>query len=233
MSERCAKYYAEGARFAKWRSVLRIGANEPSQLAIDENAQVLARYASICQMNGLVPIVEPEILMDGNHDLERAVEVATQVLATVYHRLHQHNIFLEGTLLKPNMVCPGADCKKQYTPADIARATVTVLQRTVPAAVPGITFLSGGQSEEEATVHLNEINKVPGQKPWSLTFSYGRALQATVLDTWKGKEENLAAAQKALLTRAQANSQACVGKYTGGAASAAASQSLYVKDYKY
>jgi len=233
LGERCAKYYADGARFAKWRSVLKIAKNEPSIQAINENAQVLARYAAICQENGLVPIVEPEILMDGDHDLERAVEVATEVLSTVYHKLHEHHVFLEGTLLKPNMVCPGADCTKKYTPADIALATVTVLQRTVPAAVAGITFLSGGQSEEEATVHLNEMNKVAGQKPWALTFSYGRALQATVLDTWKGKDENKAAAQTALLVRAKANSQASMGVYGGNAATGKAAQSLYVKDYKY
>jgi fructose-bisphosphate aldolase class I len=233
LAGRCAKYYAEGARFAKWRCVLKIGANEPSQLAIDENAQVLARYASICQANGLVPIVEPEILMDGEHDLKKAVDVATMVLSTVYNRLHQHHVYLEGTLLKPNMVCPGQDCKTKYTPEDIALATVTVLQRTVPPAVPGITFLSGGQSEEEATIHLNAINRVPGPKPWSLTFSYGRALQATVLKTWGGKDESIPAAQKALLVRAKANSEASVGKYTGSGANASAKESLYVKDYKY
>jgi len=233
LAERCAKYYADGARFAKWRSVLKIGKNEPSLLAINENAQVLARYAAICQQNGLVPIVEPEILMDGDHDLERAKDVATAVLATVYHRLHEHRVYLEGTLLKPNMVCPGQDCKIQYTPDDIALATVTVLQRTVPPAMPGVTFLSGGQSEEEATVHLNAINRVPGPKPWALTFSYGRALQATVLKVWSGKDENFPAAQKSLLARAKANSQAAVGKYTGGAAGQGASESLYVKDYKY
>ena len=233
LAERCAKYYADGARFAKWRSVLKIGKNEPSLLAINENAQVLARYAAICQQNGLVPIVEPEILMDGDHDLERAKDVATAVLATVYHRLHEHRVYLEGTLLKPNMVCPGQDCKIQYTPDDIALATVTVLQRTVPPAMPGVTFLSGGQSEEEATVHLNAINRVPGPKPWALTFSYGRALQATVLKVWSGKDESFSAAQKSLLARAKANSQAAVGKYTGGAAGQGASESLYVKDYKY
>jgi fructose-bisphosphate aldolase class I len=203
LGDRCAKYYQQGARFAKWRCVLKIGKNEPSIYAINENAQVLARYASICQENGLVPIVEPEILMDGDHDLERAVQVATDVLSTVYHKLVEHRVFLEGTLLKPNMVCPGQDCKKKYTPEEIALATVTVLRRTVPAAVPGITFLSGGQSEEEATVHLNAINKVPGPKPWSLTFSYGRALQATVLKVWKGKDENVDEAMKALLVRAK------------------------------
>jgi fructose-bisphosphate aldolase class I len=233
LAERCQKYYAAGARFAKWRSVLRIGKNEPSALAIDENANVLARYASICQANGLVPIVEPEILMDGDHDLERASYVTEKVLAAVYKKLSDHHILLEGTLLKPNMVCPGQDCPKKYTPQQIAQATVTTLRRTVPAAVPGITFLSGGQSEEEATVHLNEMNKVDALRPWSLTFSYGRALQATVLKVWGGKKENIAHAQKALLVRAKANSLASVGKYSGEGASDASGQSLYVKDYKY
>lgn len=233
MNARCAKYYADGARFAKWRCVLKITKTEPSFLAIDENAHVLARYASICQKNGLVPIVEPEILMDGDHDLERAIEVGCDVLAAVYKKLSEHKIYLEGTLLKPNMICPGTDCKTKYTTQQIAEATVTVLRRTVPAAVPGITFLSGGQSEEEATLHLNEINKVPGPKPWALTFSYGRALQATVLKTWEGKAINVKAAQEALLVRAKANSEAALGKYAGSAAGSSANQSLYVKDYKY
>ncbi|TPX48092.1 fructose-bisphosphate aldolase [Synchytrium endobioticum] len=232
LAERCQKYYAAGARFAKWRCVLKIGNGCPSLLAIDENANVLARYAAICQANGLVPIVEPEILMDGDHDLDTAVEATTKVLAGVYKKLHDHHIYLEGTLLKPNMVCPGQDCKVKYTPADIAHATVTVLRRTVPSAVPGVTFLSGGQSEEEATIHLNEINRMP-YRPWSLTFSYGRALQATVLKVWQGKKENVAAAQAALLVRAKANSEAQLGKYGGSASGSGASESLYVKDYKY
>ncbi|KAI9206472.1 fructose-bisphosphate aldolase [Polychytrium aggregatum] len=232
MNERCQKYYAAGARFAKWRCVLKIGKGCPSKLAVIENANVLARYASICQNNGLVPIVEPEILMDGDHDLETAMVATEEVLATVYKALHDHNIYLEGTLLKPNMVCPGQDCQKTYTPADIADATVTVLSRTVPPAVPGVTFLSGGQSEEAATVHLHEINKVNRPRPWSLTFSYGRALQATVIKTWAGKPENVAAAQSALMIRARANSEACLGKYAGSAAHLGG-ESLYVKDYKY
>jgi fructose-bisphosphate aldolase class I len=171
--------------------------------------------------------------MDGDHDLERAVEVTTKVLVEVYKKLNLHRVYLEGTLLKPNMVCPGQDCPKKYTPEDIGLATVTVLRRSVPAAVPGITFLSGGQSEEEATLHLNAMNKVPGEKPWALTFSYGRALQATVLKVWGGKQENIAEAQKALLVRAKANSEACQGIYQGGANNGSASESLYVKDYKY
>jgi len=233
LAERCQKYYTMGARFAKWRCVLRIGPNQPSPLAVEENANVLARYASICQANRIVPIVEPEILMDGDHDLERAVEVTQTVLAAVYKKLQDHHVFLEGTLLKPNMVCPGQDCKKKYTPQEIAEATVTVLQRTVPVSVPGVTFLSGGQSEEEATEHLNAINRVPGKKPWALTFSYGRALQATVLKTWIGKFENLRFAQKAFVVRAKANSEACQGKYEGAKTGSTAHESLYVKDYKY
>lgn len=215
------------------RSVLKIGKNEPSELAIEENANVLARYASICQANRIVPIVEPEILMDGDHDLERAIYVTEKVLAAVYKKLNQHHVYLEGTLLKPNMVCPGADCPKKYSPEEVGLATVTVLRRTVPAAVPGITFLSGGQSEENATLHLDAMNKVPGNKPWALTFSYGRALQATVLKVWKGQEANVKAAQDALLVRSKGNSEACQGTYSGSAASADASESLYVKDYKY
>ncbi|KAJ3069959.1 hypothetical protein HDU98_006975 [Podochytrium sp. JEL0797] len=234
MAERCAKYYKLGARFAKWRSVLKISTHCPSPLAIHENANVLARYAAICQSQGLVPIVEPEILMDGDHDLSVAVRVTQDVIAAVYSALHQHHVFLEGSLLKPNMVCPGQDCPTKYTPAQIGDATVTVLRRTVPPAVPGITFLSGGQSEEQATVHLNEINKSHGVKPWALTFSYGRALQATVIKTWAGKRENVVAAQRALLVRAKANSEACRGVYTGsGGVAGGASESLYVKDYKY
>lgn len=235
LAERCAQYYAKGARFAKWRSVLKIDRNEPSQLAIDENANVLARYAAVCQSQGLVPIVEPEILMDGDHDLERAVFVAEAVLSAVYHKLNEHRVFLEGTLLKPAMVLPGQNCptKSNYSVADCALATVTVLQRTVPSAVPGITFLSGGQSEEEATLNLNAINQAPGAKPWKLSFSYGRALQHTVLKTWKGEAGNIAAAQQALLVRAQANSEAACGKYTGGAANAAALESTYVQNYRY
>ena len=151
--------------------MLKIGKGFPSYLSIEENANVLARYASICQSNGLVPIVEPEILMDGDHNLERAMEETERVLACVYKKLNDHHILLEGTLLKPNMVCPGQDCPTKYTAQQIAEATVTVLRRTVPPAVPGVTFLSGGQSEVAATVHLNEMNKVAAKRPWALTFA--------------------------------------------------------------
>lgn len=217
--------------------MLKIGKNEPSQLAIEENARILARYAAICQQQGLVPIVEPEILMDGDHDLEKAMQVTESVLAAVYKALHDHHVFLEGTLLKPNMVCPGQDCPRKYAPSQIGQATFTVLLRTVPAAVPGITFLSGGQSEAEASEHLHCINvaaKAHGKKPWQLTFSYGRALQHSVIKTWQGKAENIGHAQQVLLQRAKHNSLASLGQYAGeGASAAAASESTYVKDYKY
>ncbi|KAI9138427.1 fructose-bisphosphate aldolase [Paraphysoderma sedebokerense] len=233
LKERCEEYYKMGARFAKWRCVLKISATQPSPLSILENANVLARYASVCQSAGLVPIVEPEILMDGDHDLEKAMFVAERVLSATYKALNDHHVYLEGTLLKPNMVTPGVSCPKKYTPQDVALATVTVLRRTVPAAVPGVTFLSGGQSEEEATLHLNAMNQVQLLRPWALTFSYGRALQATVLKVWSGKQENVKAAQDALVKRAKANSEAALGKYAGGAAGEGAKESLYVSNYKY
>ncbi|CAF2122993.1 unnamed protein product [Rotaria magnacalcarata] len=217
LSERCAQYYRDGARFAKWRCALKIGDGLPSELCIRETSNVLARYASICQQNGIVPIVEPEVLPDGDHDLETSQYITEKVLAATYKTLSEHHVFLEGTLLKPNMVTAGFDCKKKYKPEDIARATVTALQRTVPPAVPGICFLSGGQSEEEASVNLNAINQYSGKKPWALTFSYGRALQASVLTLWTGKSENVSAAQNQLLKRAQAHGAAAKGEYKGGA----------------
>lgn len=233
LAERCAKYYKEGARFAKWRSVLKIGPYQPSYQSMLENANVLARYASICQQNGLVPIVEPEVLPDGDHDLETAQKVTEQVLAFVYKALSDHNVFLEGTLLKPNMVTQGQSCSKKYTPQQVAVATVTALRRTVPAAVPGVVFLSGGQSEEDATIHLNAINQVAGPKPWALSFSYGRALQASVLKAWAGKKDNIKAAQDEFLKRAKANGLATLGQYTGDVHGAAGDQSLFVAKHSY
>ncbi|XP_010543462.1 PREDICTED: fructose-bisphosphate aldolase 6, cytosolic [Tarenaya hassleriana] len=233
LGDRCKKYYEAGARFAKWRAVLKISANEPSELAIHENAYGLARYAVICQENGLVPIVEPEILVDGSHDIEKCAYVTERVLAACYKALNDHHVILEGTLLKPNMVTPGSDSAK-VAPEVIAEHTVRALQRTVPAAVPAIVFLSGGQSEEEATVNLNAMNQLKGKKPWSLTFSYGRALQQSTLKTWAGKEENVEKAQAAFLARARANSEATLGGYKGDANLVdGASESLHVKDYKY
>lgn len=222
---RCQEYYKMGCRFAKWRCVLKIRANTPSPLSILENANVLARYATECQKAGIVPIVEPEILPDGDHDLERCQKVTEKVLAAVYKALSDHHVYLEGTLLKPNMVTPGQSCSKKYTPQDIAKATVTALQRTVPAAVPGITFLSGGQSEEEASINLDALNKYPGKKPWALTFSYGRALQASALKAWCGKNDNIKAGQQEFLKRAKANGLACQGKYVAGSIESLASKS--------
>lgn len=234
LDARCAKYKKDGADFAKWRCALKIGKGMPSQLAILENANVLARYASICQQNGIVPIVEPEILPDGEHDLETCQQITEKVLAAVYKALSDHHIFLEGTLLKPNMCTPGFQCAKKYSSEDIARATVRALSRGVPPAVPGVTFLSGGQSEEDASVNLSKINNISDiKRPWALTFSYGRALQASVLAAWGGKKENIAAAQQELLKRAQANSLAQLGKYQGGPQSAAGGQSLFEANRNY
>jgi len=212
---------------------LNIGPHTPSHLGMLENANVLARYASICQMNGLVPIVDTEVLCDGDHDLERCQKVTEQTLAYVYKALADHHVYLEGTLLKPNMVTPGQSCTKKVSPQDVARATVTALQRTVPAAVPGIVFLSGGQSEVDASIHLNAINQYKGKKPWALTFSYGRALQASVLKAWQGKDDQFKNAQKVFYTRAKANSLASLGKYENEETTAAASQSLFVEKHQY
>lgn len=234
LAQRCAQYKKDGCHFAKWRCVLKITKNTPSYQAILENANVLARYASICQANRIVPIVEPEVLPDGDHDLERAQKVTETVLAAVYKALNDHHVYLEGTLLKPNMVTAGQSCPKKYSAEDIARATVTALNRTVPAAVAGITFLSGGQSEEEASVNLDAINKFQGKKPWPLTFSYGRALQASVLRAWGGKPENVAAGQAELLKRAKANALACQGKYEAGSISSLQGvKSNFVKSHAY
>ena len=205
----------------------------PSLVAIDENAQTLARYASICQQNGLVPIVEPEVLMDGDFPIEVSAAITEKVIAACYKALSDHHVMLEGTLLKPNMVRSGSDAKVQASSAEIALATVRVLQHTVPCAVPGITFLSGGMSEEDASLALNDINKAPGPKPWSLTFSYGRALQQSTLKAWKGSDANIPAAQAVLMERAKANSLANLGQYTGGAGGAAANASTFVKGYVY
>lgn len=234
LGARCAQYKKDGCHFAKWRCVLKINVNTPSYQAILENANVLARYASICQANRIVPIVEPEVLPDGPHDLDRAQKVTETVLAAVYKALNDHHVYLEGTLLKPNMVTAGQSCGKKFSAAEIAQATVTALQRTVPAAVPGVTFLSGGQSEEEASVNLDAINKYAGKKPWALTFSYGRALQASVLRAWGGKKENVKAAQTELLKRAKANGDASLGKYVAGSAvGAAGDSSLFVQNHAY
>lgn len=235
LGERCAQYAADGCTFAKWRCVIKINEelNLPSDVAVQENAQVLARYASICQANGLVPIVEPEILIDGTHNLATSQRVTERVLACVYKTLVDHHVYLEGTLLKPNMVTPGQSCTQRASADEIAIATVTALRRTVPAAVPGITFLSGGQSETEATTNLSAMNKVDLLRPWAVSFSFGRALQASVLKTWQGKDGNVAEAQKVLLHRARMNSLATRGKYESEEAGAAADESLFVANHSY
>ncbi|KAJ8382378.1 hypothetical protein SKAU_G00031560 [Synaphobranchus kaupii] len=234
LSERCAQYKKDGCDFAKWRCVLKISAGCPSALGIAENANVLARYASICQQNGLVPIVEPEILPDGDHDLQRCQYVTEKVLAAVYKALSDHHVYLEGTLLKPNMVTAGHSCPRKYTPEEVAMATVTALRRTVPASVPGICFLSGGQSEEEASLNLNAINQTPLHRPWKLSFSYGRALQASALAAWQGKAGNKQASQEAFFTRAKINGLASKGEYKpSGLTDQAATQSLYTASYVY
>jgi len=230
LDDRCKKYYAAGARFAKWRAAYTIGAGKPSELVVKEQAWGLARYAAICQANGLVPIVEPEVLMDGPHDIETCARVSEHVFATVVKALHENGVLLEGSLLKPNMVVPGSESKKKATAHEVASYTVRTLKRTIPAAIPGIMFLSGGLNEEEASLNLDAINRLTGS-PWVLSFSYGRALQASTLDTWKGKPENLANAQKVLAKRAQANSEAQLGKYEGGAGGSTVS--LFEKNYVY
>lgn len=213
LRDRLAEYKLLGAKFAKWRAVIEIDSHKtPSHYAIQANAHALARYAALCQEADLVPIVEPEILMDGSHTIERCESVTARVLEAVFSELDAHGVVFEAMLLKPNMVIPGKLCEQQMFAQQIAEATIRCLYRYVPAAVPGIVFLSGGQSAEEATENLNAMN-VMGEHPWHVSFSYGRALQAPVLSVWKGLEANVAAAQHALLHRCQLNSKACEGKY--------------------
>ncbi|CAA7410911.1 unnamed protein product [Spirodela intermedia] len=230
LASRSAAYYQQGARFAKWRTVVSIP-NGPSALAVKEAAWGLARYAAISQDNGLVPIVEPEILLDGDHGIERTFEVAQKVWAEVFFYLAENNVFFEGILLKPSMVTPGAECKDRATPQQVADYTLKLLRRRIPPAVPGIMFLSGGQSEVEATLNLNAMNQAPN--PWHVSFSYARALQNTCLKTWGGLPENVKAAQDALLLRAKANSLAQLGKYTGEGESDESKEGMYVKNYSY
>ena len=213
LSERFAEYVALGASFAKWRAVIRIGPDRPTEGCIEANAHALARYAAAAQEAGLVPIVEPEVLMDGTHTLERCAEVTRQVLRAVYDQLARQRVDLAGTLLMPNMVLPGSESGQQVGDGDIALATLAVLRDTVPASVPGIVFLSGGQSPQEATARLDALNRCTPQ-PWQLSFSYGRALQAPVLDAWAGRAENRAAAQAALLGRARMNGLARRGAWS-------------------
>jgi len=234
LGSRCQKYYAAGARFAKWRAVFEINLAEgkPSELCVREQAWGLGRYAAICQANGLVPIVEPEVLMDGSHDIAACARVSEHVYATVVKALHDNGVVLEGALLKPNMITSGSAAKPQATPHEVGSYTLRTLLRTIPGSMGGITFLSGGQTEEDATINLDALNKVAGGKqPWSLTFSYGRALQASVIQTWAGKEENTEAARVVLLARAKANGDAQQGKYEGG--SGGSTTSLFQANYIY
>jgi len=213
LRERLAEYAKLGARFTKWRAVYRIGEALPSAACVLANAHALARYAALAQEAGLVPIVEPEVLMDGDHDIDACDEVTEEVLRAVFAELSAQDVLLEGMLLKPNMVISATDCPEQADVEEVAQRTVRCLQRTVPAAVPGIVFLSGGQSDEVATRHLNAMNKLPGARPWKLSFSYGRALQAAPLKAWGGKAKNVKAGQAAFLKRAKANGAATLGAY--------------------
>jgi len=213
LRERLAEYKGMGARFAKWRAVITIGPGIPSRYCIETNAHALARYAALCQEAGIVPIVEPEVLMDGDHTIERSYEVTEATLKTVFDELFRQRVMLEGILLKPNMVISATDCSTQADVRTVAEATLKCLRHVVPASVPGIVFLSGGQSDELATQHLNEMNRI-GNVPWELSFSYGRALQAPALNTWKGEEANVQAASNAFLLRARCNSAARYGKYS-------------------
>jgi fructose-bisphosphate aldolase class I len=213
LGERLKTYKNQGARFAKWRAVIPVSNTIPTAYGLHANAEALARYASICQAEGIVPIVEPEVLMDGDHTIERCEEVTEQALRAVFNALHRNNVALEYIILKPNMVVPGIKHQPQSSVHEVAAATLKVLRRTVPAAVPSINFLSGGQSDEVATAHLNEMNKAKNN-PWYLSFSYGRALQAPALKTWTGQNQNISHAQEAFLKRAKLNGNATTGTYS-------------------
>ena len=212
LADRLRLYKSQGARFAKWREVYAIDKHAPTKHGIEANAEMLARYAAVCQSEGLVPIVEPEVLMDGEHEITRHGEVTEAVQHAVFQALQRHNVAFELMILKPNMVLPGKDCRRAE-PEEVAAATLKVLRRTVPAAVPSINFLSGGQGPKEATVNLNALNQQALDAPWKLTISYGRALQQPALHAWSGKPENVAAAQQALLKRARLNHLAMLGEY--------------------
>ncbi|MGZ3338761.1 MAG: class I fructose-bisphosphate aldolase [Reyranella sp.] len=213
LAKRLDAYKRLGARFAKWRAVYNVSDTLPSLLAVEANAEALARYAAICQDQGIVPIVEPEVLIDGDHTMARCAEVTEAVLHEVFHALHRHRVVLEHMLLKPSMVVPGKEHAQQATPAEVAAQTIRILRRTVPAAVPSVNFLSGGQTPEEATANLDAMNRL-GPQPWQLSFSYGRALQEPALQAWKGQAANARSSQGALLERARLNGAACQARYT-------------------
>jgi fructose-bisphosphate aldolase class I len=212
LADRLPKYYEQGARFAKWRAVIDIGAGIPTHTCVYANAHALARYAALCQVAQIVPIVEPEVLMDGDHNIDRCVHVTEWVLKETFQQLYYNKVALEGMLLKPNMAIAGKKCAKKASVEEVAEKTVKMLKACVPGAVPGIAFLSGGQSDEEATAHLDAMNKI-GKLPWKLTFSYGRALQHAPQVAWRGKAENITAAQRAFSHRAKMNGLATLGQW--------------------
>jgi fructose-bisphosphate aldolase class I len=214
LRDRLKEYYGMGARFAKWRAVIAVSETLPSATCVQVNAHALARYAALCQEQGIVPIVEPEVLMEGSHDIERSEHVTGTVLHAVFNALFAQKAILEGLLLKPNMVIAGQACEKQASVPDVAQATVRCLRRHVPGAVPGIVFLSGGQDHLTATEHLNAINRLEGTQPWKLSFSYGRALQDEALKAWQGKDDHLTAGQQAFHHRAKCDNAAALGRYT-------------------
>ena len=214
LRHRLLEYHGMGARFAKWRAVIRITDTLPSVACMSANAHALGRYAALCQEQHVVPIVEPDVLRNGAHPIERCEEVTGAVLHTVFHALFEQGVSLESMLLKPSMVIAGKDCARQASVQEVATATLRCLRRHVPAAVPGIVFLSGGQKDRLATAHLDAMNRLPGPKPWKLSFSYGRALQDAALEGWHGRDENLKAGQEAFLHRARCNGAATRGEYT-------------------
>jgi fructose-bisphosphate aldolase class I len=214
LRDRLAEYRHLGAHFAKWRAVFEVSDHIPTRGCILANANALARYAALCQEQELVPIVEPEVLMDGSHTIERCEEVTSEVQQAVFDALFEHGVYLEEMLLKPNMIVPGDESGQQVSVGTVASVTLRCLRRHAPAALPGIVFLSGGQSDVLATRHLDAINRTGGARPWRLTFSYGRALQDAALSTWRGKQENVSAAQRAFFHRSRCNSLAAVGAYT-------------------
>jgi fructose-bisphosphate aldolase class I len=213
LAGRLKTYKTQGARFAKWREVYAITERNPTPLGIEANAEMLARYAAVCQEQGFVPIVEPEVLLDGDHSLQRCAEVIEAVQHAVFHALHRHGVVLEHMILKPSMVLPGKAHSRKAEPDEVARETIRILKRTVPAAVPSVNFLSGGQTPQQATANLNAMNQQYPDAPWELSFSYARALQEPVLDAWRGKAGNVGAAQKVFHHRAQLNGAARQGRY--------------------
>lgn len=212
LRERLEEYFELGARFAKWRAVINIGDGIPSRGCISANTHALARYAALCQENGIVPIVEPEVIMDGSHTAETCYEVTSLVLTALYAQLDEQNVYLEGSILKPNMIVSGTECPTQASVQQVAEMTLDCFNKCVPQEVPGIIFLSGGQADELATAHLDAINKM-GPHSWKISFSYGRALQAAPLKTWSGKPENVSAAQAAFTHRASMNKLASLGEW--------------------